>query len=87
MLSTTKAELQQAGVDVSTLEAAAAASGSAATEVAVPRSDCVLLLKNLPYIATSEALQALFEPFGGAQRLVLPSTRVLALVELAEKKV
>ena len=83
----TKAELAASGVDVEALEAAANASGAAAREAAVPRSTTVLLVKNLPYSCTEDALHDLFSGFGGAQRVVLPSTRALALVELGSKQV
>lgn len=67
------------------LEAAAAAGGSAAKEGAsVPRSATTLLLKNLPWSTTREQLEALCGRAGGLARLVLPSTRTLALVEYLE---
>ena len=74
-----------AGVDVSALEAAAAAGGTAAKQGAsVPRSPTTLLLKNLPWSTTREELEALCGRVGGLARLVLPSTRTLALVEYLE---
>lgn len=87
VLAATKAELTEAGVNVAGLEAAANASGSAAETTAVPRSASVLLLKNLPYSCTEDALQDLFAKYGGAQRIVLPSTRALAIVEMSSKQV
>lgn len=74
-----------AGVDVAALEAAAAAGGSAAKQGAsVERSSTTLLLKNLPWTASREELEALCGRAGGLARLVLPSTRTLALVEYLE---
>lgn len=52
------------GADVSKLEAAAAAGGKAAATKGVPRSDCVLLVKNLPYSSSEEELEALFGAMG-----------------------
>lgn len=74
-----------AGVDVAALEAAAAAGGSAAKQGAsVARSSTTLLLKNLPWSTTKEELEALCGRAGDLARLVLPSTRTLALVEYLE---
>ena len=87
VLATTKAEFEAAGVNVSALEAAARASGAAAASESVQRSKTTLVVKNLPYSCTEDALQDLFVKFGGAQRLVLPSTRALALVELPDRQV
>ena len=83
----TKAELEDEGVNVPALEAAAQSSGSAGGSQSIVRSSTVLIVKNLPYSCTSNALADLFDKFGGAQQIVLPSTRALALVELSDKQV
>jgi RNA recognition motif. (a.k.a. RRM, RBD, or RNP domain) len=87
VLAATKTELAEASVNVAALEAAANASGSAADEVAVPRSTTTLLVKNLPYSCTEDALHDVFVKYGGTLRLVLPSTRSLAIAELPSKQV
>ena len=87
VLETTKAELQDIGVNVAALEAAAAVSGSAAASKSIARSGTVLLLKNLPYACAEDELHDLVSKFGGAARIVLPSTRALALIELPDKQV
>jgi multiple RNA-binding domain-containing protein 1 len=84
VLAATKADLKDCGVNVGALEAAAAASGSAANEGPVARSKTTLIIKNLPYACTEDELHDLFQKFGGAQCVVLPSTRALALVELGD---
>lgn len=65
VISDTKRELAKGGVDVAALEAAAARTGAAG-----PRSNSVILLKNLPYSASEEELRPLVERFGtlGAPR-------------------
>ena len=84
MISQTKDALASAGVAVNTLEAAAAAAGRGAASKAVSRSSTVLLVKNLPYSCTEEELEELFGRCGAVVRMVLPPTRVLALVEYGE---
>jgi hypothetical protein len=86
VLAHTKAELSEAGVNVAALDAAAEASGSAAISKSVARSTTVLLVKNLPYSCTEDEIHDLFAKFG-VVRVVLPSTRALALVELTDKQV
>jgi RNA recognition motif-containing protein len=86
VLAHTKAELSKAGVNVAALDAAAEASGSAATSKSVARSTTVLLVKNLPYSCTEDEIHDLFAKFG-VVLVVLPSTRALALVELTDKQV
>lgn len=53
-----------AGADVAKLEAAAAAGGKAAATKGVARSDAVLLVKNLPFSASEEELEAMFGAVG-----------------------
>ena len=58
VLALTKRALEEAGVSVDALEQAAAASGKASLGKSAPRSSNVLLVKNLPYSAAHEDLQA-----------------------------
>ena len=60
-----------AGADVAALEAAAAAGGKAAASRGVARSDRVLVVKNLPFTASLEELEALFGAIGGLLLVVL----------------
>ncbi len=53
-----------AGASLELLEAAAAAAGKASQQRSVPRSDSVLLVKNLPYSADEGELEALFGAVG-----------------------
>lgn len=59
IVALTKAALAEAGVNVDTLEAAAAAGGRQAAQggKAIPRSSTALLVKNLPYSANERELQ------------------------------
>lgn len=84
VIAETKRQLGDAGASVDVLEAAAAAVGRASQRSSVPRSDTVLLVKNLPYSASQEELEGLFGGVGPLGRLVLPSTKTLALVEFLE---
>lgn len=84
VIAATKSALGDAGVAVEKLDEAAAASGKAADSKAVERSPSTLLVKNLPYTVTLQELQELFGRHGDIARLVLPPTRVLALVEYLE---
>eukprot|EP00887_Chlorella_sp_A99_P005214 scaffold1.g5214.t1 len=101
VIGATKAALAEAGADVGKLEEAAAAAGRAAATKAVPRSDSVLLVKNLPFSATLGELESLFGTValswpgissraragaGPLGRVVLPPTKTLALVEFLEQQ-
>lgn len=66
------------------MEAAAAAAGRSAASKGVPRSATTLLVKNLPYSADQGELEELFGRSGTVVRLVLPPTKVVALVEFGE---
>lgn len=46
------------------------------------RSDTVILVKNIPYGTTSEALQSMFEKHGTVERTVMPPTGTIAIVEM-----
>lgn len=84
LLPQTKQSLSEAGVDVSKLEAASAASGRASATQSVARSSNTLLVKNLPYSADEATLVELFGRYGPIGRLVLPPTKTLALLEFLE---
>jgi len=81
LVAETKRELAAAGCDPGRLEAAAAGGGAGAR---VRRSATALLLKNLPFSADEGELRALAARFGQLARLLLPSTRALALLEYHE---
>lgn len=66
--------------------AAAAAAAAAAAVPEVTRSDRVLLVKNLPFTASQEALRDLFGRHGALARLVLPPSRAIAVVEFADAR-
>jgi len=83
VIATTKQQLKEAGVDTESLENSAASSGAKSIST-VKRSNCVLLLKNLPYEAEEDELRELCEKYGGVSRFVLPDTRTLAVVEFLE---
>lgn len=89
VIAETKSALAEAGVDVEALENAAAAAGKGKgkkgdEKISVDRSDTILLVKNLPYSADEEELETIFAAVGPVLRIVLPSTRTLALVEYSE---
>ena len=84
VISETKRTLEDAGVNLDRLEAAAAASGSAATRKSVERSKTTLLVKNLPYSVAEDELVEILAEQGEIYRFVMPPTRTLALVEYTE---
>jgi multiple RNA-binding domain-containing protein 1 len=87
VLAAIKEELEQEGVNIRSLEQAARASGSAARDSKLARSDTVLVLKNLPYSAAEDEIADLFQKYHGCSRLILPATRALAIVEMPDKHV
>jgi len=84
VIAKTKESLEQAGVDVSKLEAAAEASGKAALKKTIPRSDTIVILKNLPYHSNEGELKEMFASFGPIERFIMPFTRVMAIVQFEE---
>ena len=88
VIAETKSYLEESGVDIQSLEAAAEAStgrGSGRTgEKGVQRSDTVILVKNLPYQVDETELMELFGRYGLVARVVLPPTHTLAFVEFVE---
>lgn len=49
-----------------------------------PRSRTTILVKNIPYGTTSDALRSLFEPHGEIARLLIPPSGTLAVVEYTQ---
>jgi multiple RNA-binding domain-containing protein 1 len=47
----------------------------------VPRSNTVILVKNIPFDTQENELKLLFGPFGTLNRVILPPTKTIALVE------
>ena len=83
VIATTKQQLTDSGVDADSLERSAAASGAKSSS-RVKRSNCVLLLKNLPYEADEDELKEMCEKYGGLARFILPDTHTIAVVEFLE---
>ena len=75
MIAETKKALTNAGVNVSSLEEYAAGKVDG-----VKRSNHVLLVKNLPYGSSENELAKMFSKFGSLDKIILPSTKTLALV-------
>ncbi|KAK7319650.1 hypothetical protein RJT34_04373 [Clitoria ternatea] len=73
VISDTKESLRNAGVNVESLE-----------ESATKRSNHVILVKNLPYGSTKSELEKMFGKFGRLEKIILPSTKTLALVVFLE---
>ncbi|GAA6018047.1 hypothetical protein JCM11491_000049 [Sporobolomyces phaffii] len=51
-----------------------------------PRSSTCILVKNLPYGSTVASLSNLLAPFGQPNRLVVPPSGTIAIVEMADSK-
>jgi len=83
VIATTKQQLRDAGVDADSLERSAASSGAKSSSK-IKRSNCVLLLKNLPYEAEEDELRELCSKFGGLSKFILPDTHTIAVVEFLE---
>jgi multiple RNA-binding domain-containing protein 1 len=72
VVSETKTQLLQDGVNVSVLENASKKT---------PRSNTVILIKNISHECNAEELRRLFSKHGDIVRVVLPATRTIALIE------
>jgi multiple RNA-binding domain-containing protein 1 len=72
VVSETKTQLLQDGVNVSVLENASKKT---------PRSNTVILIKNISNESNAEELRRLFSKHGDVVRVVLPATRTIALIE------
>ncbi|CAM6084747.1 unnamed protein product [Calypogeia fissa] len=79
IIAETKRALSDEGVDIEVLEDIA--SGRTGKE---KRSDCVVLVKNLPFTASEDDLISMFSAHGTLGRVILPPTKTLALVEYLE---
>eukprot|EP01025_Chloroclados_australasicus_P022430 TRINITY_DN23128_c0_g2_i3.p1 TRINITY_DN23128_c0_g2~~TRINITY_DN23128_c0_g2_i3.p1 ORF type:complete len:749 (-),score=111.18 TRINITY_DN23128_c0_g2_i3:374-2620(-) len=77
----TKQEFEKQGVNVQALEEAARKAGKTSKDDSERRSRNVLLIKNLPYSTERNELQELFDKYGQITRFILPSTKVIAIVE------
>lgn len=81
ILEKTKNELENAGVDISKLEEAAAASGKSALKQSILRSNTTLIVKNLHYHSNETELREMFQSFGEIERFVMPSTHAMAIIQ------
>eukprot|EP00727_Mastigamoeba_balamuthi_P005684 m51a1_g1735 hypothetical protein (754) ;mRNA; r:161398-164064 len=72
IIAETKRQLSEAGVDVALLDASEAPE----------RSSTEIIVKNLPPQTRAEELHALFSGHGVVTRLVVPETKVIAVIEL-----
>jgi multiple RNA-binding domain-containing protein 1 len=75
VISETKNAFKKAGVNVESLEELAKGKVDGAK-----RSNHVILVKNLPYGSTENELANMFGKFGSLEKIILPSTKTLALV-------
>lgn len=75
VISDTKKALVNAGVNISALENFASGKTDGAK-----RSNHVVLVKNLPYGSSEGDLMKMFGKFGSLEKIILPSTKTLALV-------
>ncbi|KAH9887035.1 hypothetical protein C8Q73DRAFT_748774 [Cubamyces lactineus] len=73
VIQETKNFLEQHGVDLSSLDT----SGPSRP----PRSDRIILVKNIPYGTSAVDIRALFEPHGELRRVLVPPAGTLAVVE------
>ena len=67
-LAKTHAFLEQHGVDLSSLDAEAGRRR-------LPRSDRIILVKNIPYGTSAADVCALFKPYGELRRVLVPPAR------------
>ncbi|CAH9107130.1 unnamed protein product [Cuscuta europaea] len=79
VIADTKQSLVKAGINVSSLEEFAAGKSDRNK-----RSNHVILVKNLPYSSSESELANMFGKFGGIDKIVLPTTKTLALVVFLE---
>ena len=78
VVAETKNALTNAGVNVASLEEFA--SGKVDGH---KRSNHILLVKNLPYGSSEGELANMFGKFGSLDKIILPPTKILALVIVA----
>ncbi|CAL5025497.1 unnamed protein product [Urochloa decumbens] len=79
VFSETKKHLSRSGVNVAALEEFATKRNEKSK-----RSNHVILVKNLPFSTSEEELAAIFQKHGSLDKMILPPTRVLALVVFVE---
>ncbi|KAK7320975.1 hypothetical protein VNO77_30986 [Canavalia gladiata] len=79
VISETKQAFKNAGVNVESLEELANNKIDG-----LKRSNHVLLVKNLPYGSTEDELANMFGKFGNLDKIILPPTKILALVVFLE---
>ena len=75
VIAETKKFLSRSGVNVAALEELASKRNEK-----FKRSNHVILVKNLPFNSTEEELTAMFQKHGSLDKIILPPTRVFALV-------
>jgi len=85
VINMTKEYLEDNGVRVDLLEAAAQASGKGTTGK-VKRSDSILIIKNLPFALDEDELKSMFTDIGTVLRWVLPPSHTLAFVEFSSNQ-
>lgn len=85
VINMTKEYLEENGVRVELLEAAAQGSGKG-TASKVKRSDSILIIKNLPFSLDEDELKSMFTDIGTVLRWVLPPSHTLALVEFSNNQ-
>ncbi|TKW06506.1 hypothetical protein SEVIR_7G245000v4 [Setaria viridis] len=79
VIGETKKYLSRSGVNVAALEEFASNKNEKSK-----RSNNVILVKNLPFSTSEEELAAMFQKHGSLDKIILPPTRVLALVIFVE---
>ncbi|XP_074570750.1 multiple RNA-binding domain-containing protein 1 [Curcuma longa] len=79
VIAETKKALSNAGVNIKALEEFASKKAENSK-----RSNHVILVKNLPYTSNEGDLAGMFGKYGSLDKVVLPPTRVLALVVFLE---
>ncbi|XP_042427118.1 multiple RNA-binding domain-containing protein 1-like [Zingiber officinale] len=79
VIAETKKALSNAGVNIKALEEFASKKAENSK-----RSNHVILVKNLPYTSNEGDLAGMFGKYGSLNKVVLPPTRVLALVVFLE---
>lgn len=75
IIAETKKALSDEGVNVAVLEDLA--TGKLDN---IKRSNCVILVKNLPFSTLETDLAMMFGKFGSIERVILPPTKTLAMV-------
>ncbi|XP_047065780.1 multiple RNA-binding domain-containing protein 1-like [Lolium rigidum] len=79
VIAETKKHLARSGVNVAALE-----ENTSKRNEKLKRSNHVILVKNLPFNSSEEDLAAMFQKHGSLDKIILPPTRVFALVVFVE---